>query len=639
MTQEERSEKDLFRGKLESICHELCAADPNRLPRVSLHCFGSLMSGFASQGSDMDLVIVVDGVDATDAQFSLLGDDLPRALEKRLLRLGYGARLLTRTRVPIIKICEKPGGSFLDKLRAERERWDLLSNEDKYPHLHRDDGEQAEDEEIDQPQVVSVDQTPPNIPAEAGAQEEGTSNDAPPEQAEVVPPSPKRQAKPRTTWTRERKAGPLDFPKGDVGILCDINFFNPLGIHNSQLLRCYSLCDSRVRPMVLFVKAWAKRRKINSSYSGTLPSYGYVLMVLHYLMNVARPPVIPNLQGPWRPSFNSTLPGATAVKVEDRDVDFWRNEEEIVAAAKEGLLTSNREPLGYLLAGFFRYFASQSGYPSFNWMRDVLALKKPGGIWSKQEKGWTGARTEQTEGKEVRHRYLFCIEDPFELSHNVARTVTHHGIVAIRDEFRRANRILVDVGHCRAPQDGQLLEPFIDPTVEEMRPDTANMPETWSGTSTPAADPQQQPAATPPRLSQMDSPVNAPRGPTQGRQPSLAPRQQQSHPTNQMPPHVGSTMGAPRGPAHGQQAPMAFPHQHGQHPYQSHAQAGASMGAPRGLGPGRFTPRSRGSQHNFRGQQRGAMHQQLRPQPQSFNSSDEKAFPALGAPKPAKGPN
>ncbi|GAB7363618.1 hypothetical protein MBLNU230_g4189t1 [Neophaeotheca triangularis] len=606
MSHEERAEKDVFRANLESICHDVCAANPQRLPKVSLHCFGSLMSGFASQGSDMDLVIVVDGVDATSAQFSLLEDDLPRALEKHLLHLGYGARLLTRTRVPIIKICEKPGGSFLDKLRGERERWDFLPNELKYPHLHQDEGGLGDGEEGDHSQGASVGPTPQDTPAEAGAQEEGKTVIPPTAQTEAAPPSPKHQTKshvPAVPKTRERKAGPLDFPKGDVGILCDIIFFNPLGIHNSHLLRCYSLCDNRVRPMVLFVKAWAKRRKINSSYSGTLPSYGYVLMVLHYLTNVARPPVVPNLQGPWRPSFSSTLPGANATKVEDWEVDFWRNEEEIVAAAKQGLLTTNQESLGSLLAGFFRYFASQNGYPSFNWMREVIALKKPGGIWTKQEKGWTGARTEQTGGKEVRHRYLFCIEDPFELSHNVARTVTHHGIVAIRDEFRRANRVLLDVGYDRPPQDGHLLEPLIEPTEEETQSGFANIPKIWSG-----------------------KPAEA-----------TATRQQQPQPLHQYPLPTTAPVGAPRGPAQALQAPLGGPQVqlepqpiHQGHPHPAH------FGTPRGQTYGRPAPRGRGYQPNgFRGQ-RGAMHQQPRPQQRNFDSSDETAFPALGAPKPGK---
>jgi terminal uridylyltransferase len=47
----------------------------------------------------MDLVIVVQGFSQSAATcFSLFEADLPRALEKRLLQVGHGARLLSRTR-------------------------------------------------------------------------------------------------------------------------------------------------------------------------------------------------------------------------------------------------------------------------------------------------------------------------------------------------------------------------------------------------------------------------------------------------------------------------------------------------------------------------------------------------------------
>lgn len=65
------------------------------------------------------------------------------------------------------------------------------------------------------------------------------------------------------------------------------------------------------------------------------------------------------------------------------------------------------------------------------------------------------------ETKEVRHRYLFAIEDPFELDHNVARTVTHNGIVSIRDEFRRAWHI---IRNTKMRSDGTgLLDPIAKP--------------------------------------------------------------------------------------------------------------------------------------------------------------------------------
>ena len=509
MSQSERDEKEAFRKELEQICQDVCATDPERLPKVSIEGFGSFESGFASAGSDMDLVLVVKDSDPTIECFSPMEYDLPRSLEKRLLQLGIGAHLLTRTRVPIIKVCQSPGSTLLSKLRQEREKWDDLDRDKKYPHLKKDEDEHAEDDlTLVEPTVSSADGDPrESIEGAPGTSAEGApsehdipaldttateannvvevSTDTLSSGAPIDPNASKdttnegeaAQRPKREPWTRERKAGPLDFPKDGVGIQTDINFFNPLGIHNTQMLRCYSLCDPRVRPMVLFVKSWVKRRKINSSYSGTLSSYGFVLMVLHYLINVANPPVLPNLQLPWRPHDNCTAQGVDSTQIEGWEVDFWRREEEIKEAAKHGVLTRNNQSLGALLAGFFQYFSSQGGYPSFHWMGQVLSLRTKGGLLSKEEKGWVKAVTEQGAGKQVQHRYLFCIEDPFEQSHNVARTVTHNGIVAIRDEFRRAQRILRVVGDGNArPGHFELFDELVDDgtVVEAQAPD-------WNG--------------------------------------------------------------------------------------------------------------------------------------------------------------
>ena len=41
--------------------------------------------------------------------------------------------------------------------------------------------------------------------------------------------------------------------------------------------------DQRVRPLVMFVKHWAKFQNINDASQGTISSYSLVLMVIHYL--------------------------------------------------------------------------------------------------------------------------------------------------------------------------------------------------------------------------------------------------------------------------------------------------------------------------------------------------------------------
>lgn len=323
--------------------------------------------------------------------------------------------------------------------------------------------------------------------------------------------------RPRDTYSDK-----LEFPKTGAGVQCDINFSAHLALQNTLLLRCYSHTDPRVRPLVLFVKHWAKVRCINTPYRGTLSSYGYVLMALHFLVNVAKPFVCPNLQklAPPPPAGLDPAQIEATVQCKGRDVRFWRDEQEIVQLARDNRLNQSRDSVGELLRGFFEYYA-HGGHLStlpgrgFDWGREVLSLRTAEGLLSKQEKGWTGARTttivqgvpigpsfpddtpiskgpnavspmeadflspsqsmktpvsgpvserqlhtpqqKSRNVQEVRHRYLLAIEDPFELDHNVARTVTHNGIVSIRDEFRRAWRIIQSAGFGREDED--LLQP------------------------------------------------------------------------------------------------------------------------------------------------------------------------------------
>ena len=44
-----------------------------------------------------------------------------------------------------------------------------------------------------------------------------------------------------------------------------------------------SAVDPRLRPLVMFVKHWAKFQNINDASQGTVSSYSLALMVIHYL--------------------------------------------------------------------------------------------------------------------------------------------------------------------------------------------------------------------------------------------------------------------------------------------------------------------------------------------------------------------
>jgi terminal uridylyltransferase len=351
-----------------------------------------------------------------------------------------------------------------------------------------------------------------------------------------------------TSKARDRYQDHLEFPKSGVGIQCDINFSAQLAIHNTLLLRCYSQCDPRVRPMILFVKHWAKVRGINTPYRGTLSSYGYVLMVLHFLVNIASPFVLPNLQDIKKdpPPHLSPQDIEARSMCNGRDVRFWRNEMEIRDLAGRKMLNHNHDSSGLLLRGFFEYYA-QTGPMStvqsrgFDWGREVLSLRTQGGILTKQEKGWVGAKTvvetstvvapptpsvvrqmefngepqnspsaelqevqtprlpvkTMEETKEVRHRYLFAIEDPFELDHNVARTVTHNGIVSIRDEFRRAWRIIT--GNKMRNVGSGLLDPISN---DESKADFLNLLDLIHG-------PQRQASSSVPQTANIEQPMSS----------------------------------------------------------------------------------------------------------------------------------
>ncbi|KAH9871881.1 hypothetical protein J1614_006139 [Plenodomus biglobosus] len=523
MSLSELEEKEAFRTRLENVMQQAFAEHyTGDIATISLVGFGSLASGFAMPGSDMDLAVVPGWKDTARSHEVGIDREIPRLLERAVLDVKMGGRLLTRTRVPILKVCELPTEELYNALCEERQKWDELSEEEKYPSdlpleappppkplVEVDGGKPAEvthhadgnGSSENFPALSNTVSTKAEKKARARSEQTKTNPPLPnekPKDLAITEPNGQQnkdhQPRAEKQWMREKVQGPLDFPKTGCGIQCDINFENPLGIQNSQMLRCYSLTDPRVRPMVLFVKSWAKRRKVNSSYSGTLSSYGWVLMVLHYLVNVAQPPVCPNLQHsvPQPTDLAALEKFFKETTIGDYNVRFWRNEQEIMQAAQAGRLSSNRQSVGALLRGFFQYYSSMSpGYgqrtPQFYWTTEVLSLRTPGGLQTKQNKGWVSATTKVTAEKKVTNRYLFAIEDPFEIDHNVARTVTHRGIVAIRDEFRRAWRILRAIGQGQQPEGGifdEVVEDVATPIAVPKKEEETGIPATGANKTT-----------------------------------------------------------------------------------------------------------------------------------------------------------
>lgn len=226
-------------------------------------------------------------------------------------------------------------------------------------------------------------------------------------------------------------------------ISCDIGFENRLALENTRLLLSYAMVDPpRLRTLVLFLKVWTKRRKLNSPYMGTLSSYGYTLLVLYYLCHVKRPAVLPNLQRipPTRPL------APEEIELNGNNIYFYDD----MATLRKEWQSQNTENVAELLIDFFRYFAKDFAYS-----RDAISLRTETGLIPKDGITWNAE---------------LCIEDPFQSGYNVSRTVTKDGLYTIRGEFMRATRVLQNRNQRVSAQLAELCEERED--IVARAPDT-----------------------------------------------------------------------------------------------------------------------------------------------------------------------
>ncbi|KAL8195967.1 hypothetical protein R6Q57_024967 [Mikania cordata] len=213
-----------------------------------------------------------------------------------------------------------------------------------------------------------------------------------------------------------------------TGISCDICVNNLLAVINTKLLHDYSKIDVRLRQLAFIVKHWAKSRGINETYQGTLSSYAYVLMCIHFLQQ-RTPSILPCLQG---------MEITYKVNVDNVECSYFDQVDKL-----QGFGSRNGESISQLVWAFFNYWAYCHDYAN-----DVISIRM-GSLLSKREKDWT-----RRIGND---RHLICIEDPFEVSHDLGRVVDKRSIRVLREEFERAAEILqYDPNPCV-----KLFEPYV----------------------------------------------------------------------------------------------------------------------------------------------------------------------------------
>lgn len=283
----------------------------------------------------------------------------------------------------------------------------------------------------------------------------------------------------------------------------DVCVNNILAVENTALLKAYVDLDERFRYVCILVKLWAKRRDLNDAYHGTLSSYAYTLLVIHYLQ-ILQPPVLPCLQqminGKQVPK-GSKLPEV----VTDNGSQKLYNTYYDRTVTRETFQSKNHTPVHELLLGFFRYYAYRFNYRTDlasirlgrkasrsvrNWDEQTVIeewrakqlqynadltaarisleekLKAEANDRKLQSEGLSDGRgadssgsTESSTRRErivfprkprLESKHLFCIEDPFDVDHDLSRGMEKGAVTVIREEMMRAYELIAETGNFEA---------------------------------------------------------------------------------------------------------------------------------------------------------------------------------------------
>ncbi|KAI0565001.1 PAP/25A associated domain family protein [Gracilaria domingensis] len=288
------------------------------------------------------------------------------------------------------------------------------------------------------------------------------------------------------------------------GLQVDVCVNNTLAVRNTELLKAYVDLDPRFRYVCILVKHWAKRRDLNDAYHGTLSSYAYTLLVIHYLQTL-HPAVLPCLQqmvNGKRVRSNSILPK----EMTDNGNNQMYNTYFDRSVTPDTWKSKNLSPVHELLLGFFRYYAYNFKYKTDlasirlgvkalrsvrkwdeetvyqEWERKqkqfredieavIEARYKPEALEHRANGKVDGTTfTLGTDGNSRRIQYprrprleskhLFCIEDPFDIDHDLSRGMEKAAVAVIRQEMMRAYEMLAETGDFEKACE-QFREPFV----------------------------------------------------------------------------------------------------------------------------------------------------------------------------------
>ena len=205
-----------------------------------------------------------------------------------------------------------------------------------------------------------------------------------------------------------------------TGIPLDISVNNTLALHNTQLLKTYSMQDARVSQAILAIKYWAMCRDVSDAPAGTLSSYSWSLMSIQS-MQMTTPPLVANVQSGKKRNIQN-------VEGDEYDVTIHPN-------PKNLLKQQNQQTLGEIIVHFFEIFAN------WDWANDICSIRN-GAPLSRDEKNWIEHDPTaidiiiNDESKRV-GKHSLPIEDPFDLKRDLSTVLRAEGVMDIHEEILR----------------------------------------------------------------------------------------------------------------------------------------------------------------------------------------------------------
>ncbi|XP_019853366.1 PREDICTED: speckle targeted PIP5K1A-regulated poly(A) polymerase-like [Amphimedon queenslandica] len=225
------------------------------------------------------------------------------------------------------------------------------------------------------------------------------------------------------------------FTVSSLNVSCDVSVNRRLGPYNSKLLKAYLNFDKRVSPLLYLLKSWLRICGVMGFKRTQINNYSLSLMLIYALQKTS-PPVLPCFQDPRTWPLNMEWYGRAGFmlrKHEAEYIDGWK----VDFVNPNSLLPSkNSSSIAELARHFFNFYSAVFSFsnhavtvhtPLLLTIQDAvqLSLQDPTHQESMTESG----------GMKISP---LCVQDPFDLLHNVTKAVTPSTLNALVEEMKQA---------------------------------------------------------------------------------------------------------------------------------------------------------------------------------------------------------